>query len=162
MSTALVVIAVILGVVGIAGAILPALPGPPLSWLGMLLMYFFGGTNADGERMSLTLLLIWLGVTIVVTVIDYLVPAWFTKMTGGSKWAGRGALAGLLIGMFIPPVGIILGSLIGAFAAELLFANKGAADSVQSSLGALLGFLCGTGLKLIASGMMMYYIIVYI
>ena len=95
------------------------------------------------------------------TVCLSIVPAYFTKITGGSKAAGRGAMVGLFLGMFIPPVGIILGSLLGAFLAEFLISRKNGFESVKSSIGAFLGFLCGTGIKLIASGLMMYYIIVF-
>ena len=85
MSIFLAVISVILGLIGIVGSIVPGLPGPPLSWIGVLLIYFRHGLNAAGEPMSTTLLLVLLGVTILVTVLDYVVPAWFTKITGGSK-----------------------------------------------------------------------------
>ena len=64
--------------------------------------------------------------------------------------------------MIVPPVGIIVGSLLGAFGAELLFAGKDTVSSVKSALGAFLGFMFGTGIKLIASGLMLYYIIAYI
>ncbi len=163
MNTLIVIIAVLAGVVGIVGSIVPALPGPPVSWAGLAVLYFFGnGADGAGDPMTLTFLLVWLGITVAVTVIDYIVPAWFTKVTGGSKAAGRGAIAGMLVGMFVPPVGIILGTLLGAFLAELFFAGKGGWDSAKSAFGALAGFLCGTGIKLIASGMMMYYIVVYL
>ena len=159
----MIVVAVILGVLGIIGSIVPALPGPPLSWVGILLMYFFGGTNGAGETMSLTLLFVLLGVTIFVTVLDYIVPAWFTKLTGGSKYASWGAVIGLFAGLIFPlPGGMIVTSLVAAFAAELLFAGKDAGASLKSSLGAFLGFLFGTGIKLIASAVMLYYIIVFI
>lgn len=162
METFLPILAVILGLVGIVGSVVPGLPGPPLSWLGLLCLYFTSGTDASGMTMSTTFLFVWLAVTTVVSIVDYLVPAWFTKLTGGSKYAGWGAIAGLFIGMFVPPVGIILGALLGAFLAEWIGARKTAVDSVSSAFGALLGFLCGTGLKLIASGVMFYYIIVYL
>ncbi len=162
MSTFLIILAVILGVVGIIGSIVPGLPGPPLSWLGLLLAYFAGGTNAAGDPITMNFLLIWLAVTTIVTILDYFVPAWFTKLTGGSKYAGRGAIAGLIIGMIVPPVGVIIGSLAGAFLAELIYGQKDAPDSLKSAFGAFLGFLFGTGVKLIAAGLMMYYIIVYI
>ncbi len=162
MSTFLIILAVILGVVGIVGSIVPGLPGPPLSWLGLLLAYFAGGTNAAGDPITMKFLLIWLAVTTIVTILDYFVPAWFTKLTGGSKYAGRGAIAGLIIGMIVPPVGVIIGSLAGAFLAELIYGQKDAPDSLKSAFGAFLGFLFGTGIKLIAAGLMMYYIIVYI
>ena len=128
-----------------------------------MILYFWGhGANAAGESMSLTFLLVWLAITIVVSIVDYIVPAWFTKVTGGSRAAGRGALIGLFAGMFIPPIGIILGTLGGAFLAEFLVSRKDGWDSAKSAIGALLGFLSGTGIKLMASGLMMYYIIVYL
>ena len=162
MSTVIIILAVLCGVIGIAGSILPALPGPPVSWAGLLILYLWGsGTNAAGDPMSTKFLLIWLAITIIVRIIDYVVPAYFTRITGGSKAAGRGAIVGLLVGMFVPPVGIILGTLGGAFLAEYLVARKGGWDSARSAVGALLGFFFGTGIKLIASGLMMYYIIVF-
>ena len=163
MNTVMIILAVILGLVGIIGSVVPGIPGPPISWVGILLMYFFGGTNKAGDPMSLTLLFVLLGVTILVTVIDYIVPAWFTKLTGGSKYASWGAIIGLFAGLIFPlPGGMIVTSLLAAFLAELLLAGKGAGASLKSSLGAFLGFLSGTGIKLISSAVMLYYIIVYI
>ncbi len=158
MNVVMIILAVLLGLVGIIGSIVPGIPGPPLSWIGLLLIYFFGG-----DPMSRTLLFVMLAVTIVVTVVDYLVPAWFTKVTGGSKYAAWGAILGLLAGLIFPlPGGMIVTSLAGAFLAEMLIAGKGAGASFKSSLGAFLGFLSGTGIKLIASAVMLYYIIAYI
>ena len=162
METFIAILALLLGLVGIVGSVAPGLPGPPLSWVGLLVVYLWGGgTNGAGESMSLTFLLIWLAVTVVVTIVDYLVPAYFTKLTGGSKAGGWGAIIGLFVGMFVPPVGIIVGSLLGAFAAELIFAKKDTVTSLKSAIGAFLGFLFGTGAKLIAAGLMLFYIFVY-
>jgi len=156
------ILAVLAGIAGIAGSILPAIPGPPLSWIGLLLLYFWGGTDGAGEKMSLTLLLVWLGIVIAVSIIDYVMPAYFTKLTGGSRYASRGAVAGLVIGLIVPPVGMILGAFLGAFLAELIYAGKNAGGALKSAFGSFVGFLAGTGLKLIATGVMMYYIIVYL
>ena len=162
METFIAILALLLGLVGIVGSIVPGLPGPPLSWVGMLLIYLWGGgTDGSGGTMTLTFLLIWLAVTIVITIIDYVVPAYFTKLTGGSKAGGWGAIIGLFAGLVVPPVGMIVGSLIGAFVAELVFAKKDTATSLKSALGAFLGFIFGTGAKLIASGLMLFYIFVY-
>ncbi len=162
METFVAVVAIILGLVGIVGSIAPGLPGPPLSWVGLLLLYLWGGgTDGGGEPMSLTFLLLWLGVTVLITVIDYIVPACFTKLTGGSKAGGWGAIIGLFAGLVYPPVGMILGSLLGAFVAELVFAKKDTATSIKSALGAFLGFLFGTGAKLAAAGVMLFYIVVF-
>ena len=162
METFIAILALVLGVVGIVGSIVPGLPGPPLSWVGLLLLYLWGGgTDGAGNEMSLTFLLIWLAVTIGITIMDYVVPAYFTKLTGGSKAGGWGAIIGLFAGLVFPPVGMIVGSLIGAFAAELVFARKDTVTSLKSALGAFLGFIFGTGAKLIASGLMLFYIFVY-
>ena len=159
--TILGILAIVCGVVGVIGSIIPGLPGPPLSWVGFLLAYLAKGTASSGNPMSLAFLLVWLAVVAVVTLLDYIVPAKFTRLTGGSTYASRGAIAGLLIGLVVPPVGMIAGSLICAFLCEFLLGGKGMKDSLKSSLGAFLGFLTSTGLKLICSAVMMYYIVVY-
>ena len=156
MSTTIAIIAILLGIIGIIGSIVPGIPGPPLSWLGLLLLYLWGK-----EPMTTGFLLLWLAITVAVTIIDYFVPAYFTKLTGGSKYAGWGAMIGLFAGLILPPVGMIVGSLIGAFVAEFTFAKKDTFTSLKSSLGAFLGFLFGTGIKIVSSGVMMYYIIIY-
>lgn len=155
------VLAVIACIIGIIGSVVPALPWPPVAWIGMLLMYFWGGTNGAGDPMSTSTLLIWLGVTTAITVLDYVVPLWFTKLTGGSKYAGWGAAIGLVVGMFVPPIGLIVGTLLGAFVAELVFADKDFWSSTKSALGAFAGFICGTGAKLLCCGLMLWQVIVY-
>lgn len=163
MEIFIAVLSILFAVIGIIGSVAPALPGPPIAWIGVLMMYLWGGTNSEGEPMSLSLMLVLLGVTIVVMIIDYIVPAWFTKITGGSKYASRGAMIGLFAGMIIPlPIGMIMCSLIGAFIGEYCFAHKDTGSSVKSSLGAFLGFLLGSGIKIICCGVMLYYIVVYI
>ena len=162
METFIAILAIVLGLVGIVGSIAPGLHGPPLSWVGLLVLYLWGGgTDGGGDPMTLRFLLLWLAVTVIVTIVDYIVPAYFTKLTGGSKAGGWGAIIGLFAGLVYPPVGMILGSLVGAFVAELVFAKKDTVTSLKSALGAFLGFIFGTGAKLIASGIMLFYIFVF-
>lgn len=151
------IIAVIIGLIGIIGCFLPVIPGPPVSWGALLLLYFFG----NGE-MSLKFLLIWLAITIVVTILDYVVPAQFTRLTGGSKAAGRGSLVGLLLGLiFFPPWGMIAGAFLGALLAEVFINRSSVADSVKPALGSFAGFFFGTFIKLVASGMMFWFMFRY-
>ena len=156
------IFAIVAGIIGIVGSIVPGLPGPPVSWVGLLLLYLDKGTNAAGDPMTMKFLLFWLAVTTLVTVLDYVVPAFFTRLTGGTKTAGRGAIVGLFLGLVFPPVGIIVGTLLGAFLADFIIEDKGVWSSFKSSIGAFLGFLGGTGIKLTSAGFMMYYIIVYL
>ena len=151
---ALKIIAVILGLAGLVGCILPVIPGPPLSWLGMLLVFL-----THPEDMTTGLLITWLVITIIVTVLDYIAPAWITTKTGGSKAAGRGSFVGLILGLvFFPPWGMILGSFLGALIAEVVVNGREVTDSVAPAFGSFLGFLLSTGLKLTASGVMLFYI----
>ena len=152
------IIAVILGIVGLVGCILPVLPGPPLSWAGLLLVYLTGP-----EGMTTGFLLFWLAVAIVVTVLDYVVPSWVTKKTGGSRAAARGTLVGLVLGIiFFPPWGMIVGAFFGALLSEIIFNGSDLDRSLKPAFGSFLGFLLSTGLKLTASGVMMFYIIKFL
>jgi len=162
METFIGLLAIVLGLVGIIGSVAPALPGPPVSWVGMLVLYIWGaGTNGTGDPMTTRFLLIWLGIVILVSLLDYVVPAYFTKLTGGSKYGSWGAVGGLFVGLIYPPVGMILGSLLGAFIAELVLAQKDTVSSLKAAFGAFLGFLFGTGIKLITAAVMLFYIVVY-
>ncbi len=155
-------LAVLAGIIGIAGSILPGLPGTPVSWFGLLILYIWGnGTNAAGEEISMRTLIVWAIVVAIVSVIDYVVPMWFTKVTGGSKYAERGALVGLIAGIILTPIGMILGSFLGAFLFELYYTRQGAGQALKAAIGSFLGFITGTGLKTIVAVIIMWKIIVY-
>ena len=156
METLIIILENIAGIVGIAGSILPGLPGTPVSWVGLLLLYLWGP-----EEMALKTLIVWGVVVALVSVIDYFVPMYFTKLTGGSKYAERGALVGLLAGIILTPVGMILGSFLGAFLFELYYARKGAAQALKAAIGSFLGFITGTGLKTIVSVLILWKIFVF-
>jgi hypothetical protein len=159
MSIVLFVFAVILGIVGIIGSIVPGLPGPPISWVGLLLAFFGRRIAESGNEFTLAFLFFWLAITIVVTVLDYIIPAKFTRLAGGSKAGSWGAMIGLLAGVFFTAIGMIAGCFIGALAGELLFEKKDLGTACRSALGAFAGVMAGTGIKLIASVAMMFYII---
>ena len=155
--TPLEVFAIICAVIGIIGSVLPGLPGPPISWIGLLLV-FFSGNRGDCEPISTNFLFIWLGITTLVTVLDYVIPGWFAKSTGGHKEASWGAIIGMFAGMFLTPVGMLAGALIGAFVGEYVLAGQETTHSIKAAIGAFLGFILSTGVKLIASGIMLFYI----
>lgn len=150
------ILAILAGIIGIAGSILPGLPGTPVSWIGLLILYIWGP-----EEMPLKTLIIWGIVVAIVSVIDYVVPMWFTKVTGGSKYAERGALVGLIAGIILTPIGMILGSFLGAFLFELYYTRQGALQALKAAIGSFLGFITGTGLKTIVACLIMWKIIVY-
>lgn len=157
--TVLIILAIIFAIAGIVGSVVPGIPGPPLSWIGMLMVYFAGRVGDKPDPMTLACLLIWLAVTIIVSILDYIIPSKVTRLTGGHKAASTGALIGLFAGMFLTPVGVIAGSLIGAFLGELLVTNKGVWSAFKAGIGAFLGFMLGIGLKLCVSGVMAWLIV---
>ena len=159
MSILLFVFAVILGIAGIIGSIVPGLPGPPISWAGLLLAYFGRKLAESGNEYTFTFLLVWLAITIVVTVLDYVIPAKFTRLAGGSKAGSWGAMIGLLAGILFTAIGMIAGCFLGALVGELLFGKKDFNASCKSALGAFAGVMAGTGIKLIAAVTMLFYII---
>lgn len=146
---------IILMLGGIIGCILPVIPGPPLSFLGLILLHL-----SRFAQFSTKFLIIMGTVAVIVTALDYLVPLWGTKKLGGSRAGIWGAGIGMMVGIFFfPPLGIILGPFLGAVIAELY---KGAQfhQSIRSGLGSLVGFMAGTGLKMIAAIVMAYYLVI--
>lgn len=151
------ILALVAALFGIVGSIMPGLPGPPVSWVGMLLVFF--AEKGTDNPMTLTVLIVWLVITVVVSILDYVVPAWTTRAAGGHKAASTGALIGLLAGIFLTPIGMIAGALLGASIGELMVTDKGVFAAFKAGLGAFVGFIFGTGLKLITSGIMCYLIV---
>jgi uncharacterized protein YqgC (DUF456 family) len=149
----LVVLGVVIMILGIIGCLVPVLPGPPLNFVGLLLLHF----TRFGHFTTWTLI-IFAAIAVVVTVLDYLVPIWGTRKFGGSKYGTRGAAIGLIIGFFLGPVGIIIGPLLGAFTGEMIFKDD-FKYALKAGFGSLVGFLTGVGLKLAASFIMTFYFI---
>jgi uncharacterized protein len=149
----LLILGIILMVIGIIGCLVPVLPGPPLSFLGLILLH-----ATHYGSFSKSTLIILAAVTIAATILDYIVPIWGTKKFGGSKYGARGATVGLIIGLFFGPAGIIIGPLVGAIVGELIFRDD-FNYALKAGFGSLLGFLTGIGLKLAASFVMTYFFI---
>lgn len=148
----LIITGAILIILGIAGCVLPVLPGPPISYVGLLLLHF-----TDKYQFTNEFLLIWALVTIAVTLLDYYIPIWGAKKFGASKPGIWGSVIGMILGLlFFPPWGIILGPFAGAVVGELIVGKK-SGEALKAGFGSFVGFLGGTLLKLIASGMMAWY-----
>lgn len=148
MDIILLILAILCAIGGVIGSIVPALPGPPLAYLGMWLAHWSGYV-----QFSTTALVTWGIVVVVVTVIDFVLAPWMTKRFGGSKAGSWGSTIGLLIGMFAPLplfVGPILGPFIGAYIGEKYFSGKDSSASLRSAWGSFLAFFVGTGIKLIS------------
>lgn len=154
MDILLSILAIICVLVGVVGCIVPILPGPPIAFVGLLLANWTSYTDFSTEW-----LVLWGAITAAVTIIDYYLPVWFTKKLGGSKQATRGATIGLIAGMFFMPLGVILGPFIGAFIGEMFHNREDNAKAFKVAFGSFIAFISGTGMKLVAAGMMAFYVV---
>ncbi len=111
-------------------------PGPALSYFGMLCAYWTDTSTLTSGKMWL-----WGVLTAVVTALDYILPAYFSKMFGGSRAGIIGATVGVFAGMILlGPLGIVLGPFVGAVAGELLHDRENADKALKVGFGSLVSF----------------------
>lgn len=150
MDSLLLIIGFVCMIAGIIGSFLPVLPGPSISWIGLVLLYFTNAVSANYWILGITLL-----VTVVLTILDYTIPAKGTKKFGGSSYGIWGTNIGLIVGIFAPiPFGFIIGPFVGAFVGELIYDYKDHHRALKAATGSLLGFLASTFMKFVVC--MMY------
>ena len=136
---------ILLLLLGVLGSVLPVLPGPLLTFLGLLVLHFFTDYTLTQSQ-----LLLYTFITIIVIFLDYLCQYFGVKKMGGKKNAIYGAGIGLLLGFFIPPLGFVLGPFFGAFFGALID-NKNKVNALKIAFGSFVGFVFGTLIKLFYS-----------
>ena len=147
MDIFLTLMAIVCSIAGLAGCIIPIIPGPALSFAAVLCAYF-----CSGSTITTAGLWIFLAVTVAVTVMDYILPSYMARWFGGTTAGTRGALVGMVVGMiFFNIPGIIFGPFFGAVAGELLHDSSDKAHALKVGFGSFLSFIVGTGVKLVVS-----------
>ena len=153
MDTVWLVLGFILMSIGIVGCLLPLLPGPPLAFVALLIQQL-----RTDQPFTAKFLWIWGIVTVVVTALDYIIPVYGTRKYGGSSYGVWGCTIGLIAGIWMGPLGIIVGPFLGAFIGELIARNN-SENALKAAWGSFVGFLFGTLLKLIACLVMAWYLV---
>ena len=148
MDIFLLVIAFIFLAVSFIGSIVPALPGVPLAYIGLWI-----AQATDMVQFSWQVMLIYGIVTVVVQVLDYVIPAWGTKKYGGTKYGVWGSIIGVFVGMPFGFIGVIVGPLVGAILGELVN-GKELEEAIKAGWGSFIGILFGVVIKLICCGLM--------
>ena len=151
MDYLLLIFGICLALIGFLGCFVPVIPGPPLSFLSLLLLQFTRWGN-----FSTTFMIVMAVLAAAVVLLDYLVPAWGTKKFGGTKRGTWGATIGVFVGMFFGPVAIFLCPLLGAFIGEYT-GDSDSSRSLRAAVGSFIGIMTGLVIKLIVSGAMVYY-----
>lgn len=141
----LVVAGAICMLLGLVGCIIPIIPACPLSYLGYFLLHCTSTIQFTPQQ-----LLLWAMLVILVQVMDYIFPLLGAKKMGGSKAGSWGCTIGMIVGLFVGPMGIILGPFFGAIIGELIDGKK-SSQAFVAGLGSFLGFLAGTLCKLVIS-----------
>ena len=143
MEIFLFILSALLIIVGIIGAVVPALPGPPLGYVGLLLLQL-----TDKVQFSISFLIGWGIATLAVTIFDFYLPIWTTKKIGGSKAGINGSIIGMIVGIIFTPIGMILGTLLGAIVGELVGGASGD-KAIRSGFATFIGTMLSIGIKLI-------------
>lgn len=142
--------------VGLLGSFLPILPGPPLSFVGLLLYAYAKGFSEVGT----TPLIIFAVLTILSIILDFFAPVIASKRNKPSRIGTTGVIAGSILGIFLGgPFGILIGALAGGFLGEYL-ATRDANASFKITVNVLVGFLVGTLFRLAVSLAIAIYFVI--
>jgi uncharacterized protein YqgC (DUF456 family) len=148
----LIVLGGICIITGFIGCILPVLPGPAIAYAGLILLHL-----SRVHSFSANFLIILALLTLLVGVLDYVIPIYGTQKLEGSKYGVWGSTLGLFAGIFfLFPIGIVIGPMIGAFAGEMISGKK-AEQAIKPALGSFLGFMASTVVRLTLTAVMAYY-----
>ncbi len=133
-------------IVGVLGSFLPVLPGPPISWVGLLLLTLTSAVPDNWWFITITA-----GVALLVVALDYWIPVAGTRRFGGSRAGMIGTTIGLLVAIVFPVLGIagvVIWPFLGAVIGELI--NKSNRQTaLKAAFGSFVGFLTGTFLKFV-------------
>jgi hypothetical protein len=141
-------------ITGLIGCILPVLPGPVIGYAGLILLHL-----SRIYSFSASFLITFALFTLLVGILDYVIPIYGTQKLEGSKYGVWGSTIGVVAGLFLLfPAGIVLGPMIGAFAGEMISGKK-AGKAIKPALGSFLGFMAGTVVRLMLTAIMAYYFI---
>jgi uncharacterized protein YqgC (DUF456 family) len=147
MDILFVVIGFFLMLLGILGSILPVIPGTPISWAGLIVLFLAPSLEFDWTFITITGI-----VAIFIYVMDYIIPAMGTKKFGGSRAGAWGTTIGLIVGIIAPiPLGILIGPFLGALIGELIFNETEGPKAFKAALGSFIGFLASTFMKFFAT-----------
>jgi uncharacterized protein YqgC (DUF456 family) len=151
MTHALLIIAtVIVMIVGLAGTILPMLPGIPLIYLGLIIY----GVSTGWQAYSVNFMFFWGVVTILMVLLDYYAGAIGARKYGASSAGVWGSILGGILGIiFLGFIGIIVGPFLGAFVGELL-SGKSRAHALRAGWGTFIGFVAGSLFKIVVGCIM--------
>lgn len=137
--------------IGVVGCVMPLLPGPMVAYTSLLVAKACGDHSVPSCRVLIVVALI----TLLVTVLDYVVPAIGAKKFRCSRLGTVGCVVGTVVGLFFLPLGVVVGPFFGALIGESA-SGKNLMQASIGALGAFVGFLLGVFIKLMCCGYVAY------
>jgi uncharacterized protein YqgC (DUF456 family) len=137
MEYLLLILSLIFIILGYVGSFVPGLSGPPLAWVAILLLYFISNI-----QLPLWVLIVTGVIAGLSLLLEWIIPAYGTKIFKGSKYGIRGSYIGMIIGIIAPiPFGFLIGPFVGAYVGELYMDPKDQSRALKAALGTFIGFL---------------------
>lgn len=154
MEYAVWTLTLLFALVGLAGVVVPLLPGTTLILIGMVLHKLILPDAVSWSALG------WIGaIWFVSIVVDFIGVLIGTKLFGGGRWGMAGASAGAIVGMFFSLPALLLGTIFGAVVAERYVAKKTHRESLLAGAGAAVGFLLSTAGRLVCGiGMIILFL----
>jgi uncharacterized protein YqgC (DUF456 family) len=137
MEYLLLILSLIFIILGYVGSFVPGLSGPPLAWVAILLLYFI-----NNIQLPLWVLVVTGVIAGLSLILEWIIPAYGTKIFKGSKYGIRGSYIGMIIGIIAPiPFGFLIGPFVGAYVGELYMDPKDQSRALKAAFGTFIGFL---------------------
>ena len=149
----LITLSLITLLIGIIGSIIPAIPGPILAYVSIIILI-----NSIDQSIPFNTLMIWGIIVIFFSIIENFIQLYGVKLFGGKKLSLVGSTIGFLIGLFIPPIGFIIGTFIGAFIGASIEYKNNTKKALKIAFGSFVGFFGSIVLKLLIS---FYFMVEY-
>lgn len=150
------ILAIAIMLIGIAGSVLPVIPGIPLVFFAILGYGWYEGFHL----VSVKYIAIIGALTLLSVLVDYVAGVWGAKKAGSSRMGMLGALIGVVIGIFFGPIGILVGPWLGALAGEYLVLRD-VNQAINVATGTLVGMFAGMAFKfLLGAGILISFLLV--
>lgn len=147
-------ITICLMLAGLVGCVLPMLPGHLILLIAAIAHRLMLGAESGLQWWSFVVLIVLMA---VAQTFEILSGAAGAKWFGGTRWGALGALVGSIVGLFFLPFGLLLGPLVGAFAAEIILAKKQTRPAAVSGVGSVVGTLTGMAFNIIVGLLMILW-----
>ena len=155
LSIVMIVIGAALMIVAFIGCIIPALPGPLLGFVSLILL----SIPAAWGLYPVWLLVLLGALSVAATILDNVLPALSSKRAGAGKAGVVGSIIGMIGGsFFLPPIGTIIGAFVGALLGEMIF-NRENTSPLKAALGVFKGTMLAILMKLVVTGVIGFFFV---